>query len=214
MALLGDSMRLRPVASAASPSTAPGTWAVCVGVPRAHQASPLTSSGTSSNPTRMPPRMPPESGPKPSKPWGCGSRRCRRRTWRSCVGRFGCVSGRAAPLAAQRARVCMSTCWPDRLASARKPGSWLALSGAKELSDRDHGRKVLYEAFSFARNGDFRLRGPGCSFSASLCPARNLSGHGSRGRLRRRRREPGRWRGPVRHRRRHEGNQFLDLSRR
>jgi hypothetical protein len=26
------------------------------------------------------------SGPKPSKPPGCGSRRCRRRTWRSCVG--------------------------------------------------------------------------------------------------------------------------------
>jgi ketosteroid isomerase-like protein len=30
--------------------------------------------------------------PKPSKPWGCGSRRCRRRTWRSCANAAGSQS--------------------------------------------------------------------------------------------------------------------------
>ena len=53
-------------------------------------ASPLSSRSLRWSPwrTARPSTCATISAPtKPSKPWGCGSRRCRRRTWRSCARR-------------------------------------------------------------------------------------------------------------------------------
>ena len=65
---------------------------------------------------------------KPSKPWGCRSRRCRRRTWRSCGGSANALieaatSARIAAILDPEARVARrGPNWPERGRASRDAG--------------------------------------------------------------------------------------------
>ena len=67
---------------------------------------------------------PTPTGPRPSKPWGCRSRRCRRRTWRSCARAIDAFNrGDIEAVADARSRGRVVACSRDEPNTGALPGS-------------------------------------------------------------------------------------------
>ena len=102
--------------------------------------------------------------PRPSKPWGCRSRRCRRRTWRSCVAvrrpQQGCERMRSVTTCSPRSSILPSRC--SNLGTLRHFGNIRGYEGLRqaqrEVDEALQG--VRYEPLDHAANG--RIGGLRC----------------------------------------------------